>query len=178
LSNALGQSSFAGSGSVAASANLSGQWQVAGTPDMDADGNADLLLHNAESGDVGVWLMSNGTLKSAALITSGSGNMKVPAPWRLAGSGDFDGDGKIDLLWGNGPTVDGQSNDVALWLMASTTSLRQGLMVSGATVLSNSNWQLSGAGDFNSDGKADLVWRKLLADGDTAHPAGSVAFWS
>lgn len=63
--------------------------------------------------------------------------------------GDFNGDGKIDLLWRTG------SGQNFVWLMngaaySSTASLPAVLDL---------NWKIRGVGDFNSDGKSDIVWR-------------------
>jgi len=55
----------------------------------------------------------NGTqIKQADYIKAGSANVGVPAPdWHFAGTSDYDGDGKNDLLW---RTDDGH---LAVWEM-------------------------------------------------------------
>jgi hypothetical protein len=64
-------------------------------------------------------------------------------------AGDFDGDGKADLLWRN--TVTGTA---VVWLMDGETRLDEGSI---GTV--PAAWQIAGSGDFNGDGKADILWR-------------------
>jgi hypothetical protein len=66
-------------------------------------------------------------------------------------SGDFDGDGKADLLWVNRTT-----RMVAVWLM-NGAAVRSGANV---RALADANWQVAGIGDFDHDGKSDLLLRQ------------------
>jgi|GEM_PF-5550542 len=68
----------------------------------------------------------------------------------IIGVGDFNGDGKADILWRNTST-----GMVTMWLMNGTSK------ISEATILSagNTDWTVAGVGDFNGDGKADILWR-------------------
>ena len=65
------------------------------------------------------------------------------------GIGDFDGDGKADILWQNSTT-----GQLYIWLMNGTTVASQ---ASPGTVASP--WSVPGVGDFNGDGKSDILWR-------------------
>ena len=64
-------------------------------------------------------------------------------------AGDFDGDGKADLLWRNPAT--GQT---IVWLMDGDTKLAEGSIGTVPTA-----WEIAGTGDFNGDGKSDILWR-------------------
>jgi len=77
--------------------------------------------------------------------------------YRTLRFGDFNGDGKADILWRH------SSGDVAIWLM-------NGSSVVSAVVVGNVSldWTIVGVGDFNGDGKADLLWR---------HASGLLAVW-
>ena len=79
--------------------------------------------------------------------------------WTIAGLGDFDGDGKADLVWRH--TASGV---VAVWLMnggAVTSTLGLGTVPVA--------WTIAKIGDFDGDGKADLLWRQTTS--------GAVALW-
>jgi len=71
-------------------------------------------------------------------------------------AGDFDGDGKEDLLW-----------------RSSTTGFNKVWLMDGESVVGGQSWggvptvwEIAGTGDFNGDGKADILWRNT-ADGNT-----------
>ena len=70
--------------------------------------------------------------------------------WTIVGTGDFNGDGQIDILWRN--SVTGQN---AVWFM-------NGVAGTGYTYLPpviDLNWKIVGTGDFNGDGRIDILWR-------------------
>jgi len=69
---------------------------------------------------------------------------------KIAGLGDFSGDGRTDIVWRNPLT--GEST---IWFMDGTR--RTG--VASLEPLADLDWQLAGVADFNADGKDDLVWR-------------------
>ncbi len=82
-------------------------------------------------------------------------------PWFVAShAGDFDGDGKADLIWHNGNTKQTQ-----MWLM------NDGLVKypPGIATLESAGWAVTHVADFDGDGRSDLLWRN-----DTT---GDVALW-
>jgi hypothetical protein len=92
---------------------------------------------------------------------AGAGNVipSVSDPnWEIVGRGDFNGDGKPDILWRN--TSNGQN---AVWFM-------NGATVTGFAALdsvADQAWTIVGTGDFNGDGKPDILWRNT-SDGQNA----------
>jgi hypothetical protein len=64
-------------------------------------------------------------------------------------AGDFNGDGKADVLWRqNGTGI------TSMWLMNGAAFTGAG----GWTV--PTDWVIQGMGDFNGDGKTDVLWRQ------------------
>jgi len=64
--------------------------------------------------------------------------------------GDFDGDGKSDVLWRNAST-------------GADTVWRSGIAATQipVTAVTNLSWHVVGKGDFNGDGKVDVLWRNV-----------------
>ena len=66
-------------------------------------------------------------------------------------SGDFNGDGKQDILWRNT-----QTGEVRIWFMNGSTILSNN---SVATV--DPNWTPVGIGDFDGNGFSDILWENV-----------------
>src|SRR5213078_3784102 len=69
--------------------------------------------------------------------------------WQVKGIGDFDGDGRADILWRNSST--GQNY---IYAMNGLTIASEGYLRTVALA-----WQVKGIGDFDGDGRADILWR-------------------
>ena len=74
--------------------------------------------------------------------------------WRNTATGDFNGDGKDDLLWRNQST--GQN---AIWGQASDAQ----------------SLAIDPVGDYNADGKADVAWRNAVTGSSVIWSAGNSA---
>ncbi len=70
-------------------------WQVAGIGDFTGNGTSDILWHNANSGDVAEWQVSNGHW--AGSVDFGG----TPGGLQIAGAGNFFGNGTSGVLWFN-----------------------------------------------------------------------------
>jgi len=64
--------------------------------------------------------------------------------------GDFDGDGKTDIVW-----RDLSNGDVHVWLMNGLGLNPGSGFVRNAALTST----ISGVGDYDGDGRADILWR-------------------
>ncbi|HVE72727.1 MAG TPA: Ig-like domain-containing protein [Thermoanaerobaculia bacterium] len=124
----------------------SGDWKVAAIGNFDDSGRDDLFWHNTVTGQNTIYTNSS-PFMDAQLGAPGTVYDSVDPSWNVAGYGDFDGDGRTDLLWRNAATGENY-----LWM--NSFSLRGSI-----NVLPDANWKIVGTGDFDGDGKADILWR-------------------
>ena len=122
-------------------------WTVVGTGDFNGDGRDDILWRNTD-GTVSNWL---GTASGGFTPNDANAARFVPTSWTVVGTGDFNGDGRDDILWRNS---NGQVSD---WL----GQANGGFILNDANALTNVDtaWKVVGTGDFNGDGRDDILWR-------------------
>jgi uncharacterized delta-60 repeat protein len=139
------------------------EWTV-GTArgDFTGDGKADVLWRNAATGENYLYPM-NGT---AILGTEGYARTVADPDWRVAKIGDFDGDGKADILWRNGA-----SGENYVYLMNGTTIAGEGYI----RTVASQDWQVAGVGDFNGDGKDDILWRNASSGENYVYPMNGLS---
>jgi hypothetical protein len=65
----------------------------------------------------------------------------------VVGTGDYDGDGRADILWQRGA-------DLTIWLLGGTS---EALEV--ALAVPSANWEVVGTGDYDGDGQSDILER-------------------
>ena len=98
-------------------------------------------------------------IASAAVLKTWLGGADVmpvnDLNWHVAGTGDFNNDTNVDILWRNMSTG---SNVV--WLMNGTDWLASAELLPVA----DQSWQIVGTGDFDNDTQVDILWRNS-ADG-------------
>jgi hypothetical protein len=125
--------------------------------DFDGDGNNDILWRH-DSGQVYFWEMTG--LNGLGIKAEGSvAHAPVPNDWHVQGTGDFDADGKSDILWRH------DSGQVYFWEMDGLAIKAEG---GAAHAPVPNDWHIQGVGDFDGDGKSDILWR---------HDSGQVYFW-
>jgi hypothetical protein len=151
-------------------------WINKGLGDFDGDGKTDILLRHASDGRHLVMMMNGRTVTPYVVRTSDDTDYKIsPSTWANKGLGDFDGDGKTDILLRS--SSDGRH--IVLFMNGRTVNP---LMVRKSDntdyKISPSTWVSKGLGDFDSDGKTDIVLRSssdgrhivLFMDGRTVNP--------
>ncbi len=123
-------------------------WKIEAVADFNKDRKADILLRNASTGELSLWLMDGITVTSKTSLAVVDPNSKIIEV------ADFDGDGEADILWRNAVT-----GEVFIWLMDGTTIKNKGSL----GVVGDLNWQIQAVADFNGDGKADILWRHAFS---------------
>ena len=111
-------------------------------------------LAQQRTGELYVHFMSGSTIASEGFIAGQS------AAWYTPGSGDFDGDGKDDLIRRNSTT-----GEVNILLMDGLTVKDSGTV----RVVDSFDWEIVRIADFDGDGRADILWRHF--------PTGNNYLW-
>src|SRR2546426_1190980 len=82
--------------------------------------------------------------------------------WQVKGVGDFDGDGKADIVWRNS-----SSGQNYLYPMDGTTiKPTEGYL----RTVTDLDWQIVAVGDYDGDGKSDLLWRNASTGQNYLYP--------
>ncbi|MBE9548767.1 MAG: VCBS repeat-containing protein [Proteobacteria bacterium] len=126
-------------------------WEMMGTGDFNGNGRGDILLRNRITGGWWIFLMNGRN------FTSGKTLITVDMDWQMAGLGDFDGDGRDDVLLRDRITGRWQifflnnrfvkANSGPTWLFPSL------------------DWEMMATGDFNNNGRADILLRHKVTGG-------------
>ncbi len=152
------------------SVQVGNEWQIKGVGDFDGNGTSDLLwlYENAANPADGLNGVSYISFQNGATATDG-GVVQQLSGWSIAGIGDFDGDGKSDVLYRSDTTgqtyIDFMQSNQIDWNISGFTS----------DVVSDSNWTVAAVADFNGDGDADVLWRYANA-ADAADPLNGTLY--
>jgi hypothetical protein len=121
--------------------------------DINGDKQEDIIFRDT-SGAVAFWHMDG------VNIIQSWATEAISQDWQIERVGNFDGTangGNKDLLWRNR-----RSGEMAIWLFnaqGTGFSDRKIVTLDGAAYSKGANWTISGVGDFNNDGRADIVYR-------------------
>jgi 5-keto 4-deoxyuronate isomerase len=129
-------------------------WSIVGVGDFNQNGKADILFHNT-NGAAQIWNMDGNKIVSRPNVVAEDGsNLHVGLPWSIVGVGDFNQNGKTDILWHN---TDGQAQ---IWFMDGNKIVSRANIVGedGKSMVIGPPWSIVGVGDFNQNGKADILF--------------------
>jgi len=119
-------------------------WKVVGTGDFNGDAHPDILWRHAVSGQNAVWYMNGSgcTSQGCAWFVSSAMLLTVAdLNWAIVGTGYFNLDGYLDILWRN--CCNGAN---VIWFMNNTTKLGS-TYIAGQT---DPDWRIVGTGEFGS----------------------------
>lgn len=143
--------------------SIGADWMVEGMADFSGDNRSDIL-----------WRDTDGSLSTWNAVDAGTGigfqenswyHAPVSLDWHVVGLGDFNGDGKDDILWHN------DDGALSVWTSTGSGFVENQMNASAAT-----SWQIVEAGDVNGDAKADILWRN--SDGAISVWTSSGSSWS
>ncbi|HEU0284855.1 MAG TPA: FG-GAP-like repeat-containing protein [Sphingomicrobium sp.] len=150
ITNWLGQANGSFVNNPNAATSVPTQWHIIGTGDFNGDGRDDILWRHVD-GTITNWLgQANG-----GFVNNPNAATSVPTQWHIEGIGDFNGDGRDDILWRHDNGV------ITNWLGQANGGITDNSVNASTSVLLS--WQIDGIGDFNGDGRDDILWRN--ADG-------------
>jgi Ca2+-binding RTX toxin-like protein len=139
---------------------VSNDWKIVSTGDFNGDNKSDILWRNLKTGEINIYLMDGKAVTAEGTIKTVSSDLAIK------GVDDFNGDGKSDILWRNSAT--GQSY---IYQMDGLNIAQESSIGEPYTSAENkqSYWNIVGAGDYNGDSKADILWR---------HNDGTAYIWN
>ena len=115
--------------------------------DINGDGVSDVMFRNT-SGQLSYWSVVPDGAGRPLTGTSSGGIGAVSSDWKVQGLGDFNGDGKQDVLWRH------DSGVVCQWQLDGAS-----IISAGGVGMAGLDWSIVGIGDFDGDGKDDILWR-------------------
>lgn len=118
----------------------SGEWTSAGGGDYDGDGLHDVLWRHPNEGRLEAWLV-----RSPRDVEQVVFDDALDPGWTVEGSGDADGDGDDEVLLRH-----------RAWARLEARELDGGVVVFPSPPDED---ELAGLGDFDGDGRLDLLWR-------------------
>jgi hypothetical protein len=134
-------------------------WSIEAVGDLDHDGTADIVWHNATTAQTQVWFMNSAIsyqIRQRADVVDENGQaILIALPWSIVGSSDMDGDGRADIVWHNSV-----SNETQIWYMNGNQIARRATVVdeAGNPIFIGAPWSVAGASDIDTNGKGDIVW--------------------
>lgn len=143
-------------GSIAA-LGLPTSFSLGGPARADFDGNGESdLLWRKRNGEVSIW--SADGRDGAYAFQQSSFLARVDTSWSIADLFDWNGDGRMDILWRDA------NGKVSVW-SGQAGGFQQAAYGNSSV---GTEWAIAGSGDLNGDGNGDLLWR---------NQDGSISSW-
>ena len=140
---------FVGAGLLSNNSVSDADWQIRAIADLSGDGKPDLIWQHRTQGYVAAWIMDGVRLVEARLLSPGR---VADLSWKIAGTGDFNGDGRTDLFWRHQ-----QTGLMTVWFMNGLTFSAAGML--SHNVVTDLKWEIRAIADINDDGRPDLLWQ-------------------
>lgn len=148
-------------------------WKLVATGDFNQDTKPDLVWQyqgGLSDGLLAVWYMDGVTMTGSTLTTpSAPGDPK----WRVVGTGDFNRDGKTDLVFQFSSPGGANDGDMAVWYMNGVT------MTQGVSIIPQNpghfSWRIVAVEDYNRDGFVDLLFQVNNPSDPATH--GDLGVW-
>lgn len=147
---------------------VKGEWETSGIVEVPGESSDPSYLFDVQAHTIknpsGSKVVLNGNhVEGGQLILVTPSSAAVPGKAIV----DFNGDGKADVLWRNYKT-----GENAVWYMdgnrfAKNTAPKAGEDFDSLFQVTDANWRLDAAADFNGDGKTDLLWRNYKTGENT-----------
>nr|MDJ0911017.1 VCBS repeat-containing protein [Woeseiaceae bacterium] len=118
--------------------------------DYNGDGRSDILWRNTSNGRNYMFQMNGASFTGLPINTVGKQS------WTVVGSGDYNGDGNSDILWRNYTAQPGSSRGRNWVYLMNGNLIDQSLLIN---LEGDLNWDVVGSGDYNQDGRSDILWR-------------------
>jgi hypothetical protein len=139
-------------------------WTLVGSMDFNGDRASDLVWRNTSTGTFTIWDATNSGLTTTGFTPNSYVDGSVSTVWTLAGLGDFNGDGKGDLIWQDG-------NVFTEW-QSTGSGFTPNVFVGSVS----SGWSLAGIGDFSGNGQDGLLWFNSSSNVFTIWDATGIGF--